>query len=207
MDDVPWLLRPIFLSAGWILGLAIYFYIVLIRRTCAIKVERDDSLEADADYIYCFWHEAVYPYFCSFPRSRYQIVINHPLWYMKPIHVALRLMGTTRLILGSAGYSGAAAAKELAEALRRGCSTSIAVDGPYGPAKRAKKGVVALALRGGVPLVPVRCEVEGGFRLGGWDRKIIPVPFRTRILVRMGAPIAVKWESVPECLLELERGL
>jgi hypothetical protein len=37
----------------------------------------------------------------------------HPSWYMKPINVCMRLVGIDRIILGSTGHGGRAAAEQL----------------------------------------------------------------------------------------------
>ncbi len=45
--------------------------------------------------------------------------MQHPSWYMKPVHVLLRLLGVERIILGSTGHSGREAAEHVVEYLRQ----------------------------------------------------------------------------------------
>jgi hypothetical protein len=56
--------------------------------------------------------------------------MQHPFWFMKPVHLFLRFIGIERIILGSTGHHGQEAADELVTCLRKGCSTVLLPDGP-----------------------------------------------------------------------------
>jgi lysophospholipid acyltransferase (LPLAT)-like uncharacterized protein len=107
---------------------------------------------------------------------------------MKPVHVALRLVGI-QLLLGSSGEEGREAARELVTRLRRGSSTAISPDGPHGPCRVLKKGVLHLSRDSGVPILPLHLSVNRAIRIG-WDRKAIPFPW-SRITVSYGPSITV----------------
>jgi len=65
------------------------------------------------------------------------------------------------------------------------------VDGPLGPYRKVKHGVVVLAKRTGRPIVPV--GVSSAWRITlkkRWDRYTIPLPF-TRSVITFGNPIYV----------------
>ncbi|MFW7267596.1 glycosyltransferase N-terminal domain-containing protein [Gluconacetobacter sp. Hr-1-5] len=84
---------------------------------------------------------------------------------------------------------GAAALRQLLALIRSGDPVVITPDGPRGPRRQVEQGAIGLARLSGAPIVPV-----GGWcahwRLGGWDRMMLPLPFgRGRIVC--GAPIAV----------------
>ena len=66
----------------------------------------------------------------------------------------------------------------------------MAPDGPAGPARVLKKGVLHVSAQAGVPIVPVRIRCSRSVTLRSWDRKIIPLPFAT-ISVHFSAPIRV----------------
>lgn len=76
------------------------------------------------------------------------------------------------------------------EARRRGEDIVIAPDGPRGPRRRAKEGVVQLARATGLPVVAVGLAAEPVRRLGSWDRLQLPRPF-ARAVVVLGAPVAL----------------
>ena len=115
--------------------------------------------------------------------------MQHPAAYMKPVHIALQLMGC-RVVLGSGGEEGREAAATLVRLLREGWSTVILPDGPSGPARALKKGLLHIALESQVPIVPVRFRVERALRWWSWDRKSIPLPF-SQINVVFDEPVIV----------------
>ncbi len=102
-----------------------------------------------------------------------------------------------RVLLGSGGEEGRKAANELVELLRRGWSTVISPDGPYGPQRVLKKGVLHIALQSGVPILPVRFIVPRTFALPSWDRKLLPLPFSI-VTVVFEEPITVRESNFEE---------
>ena len=102
----------------------------------------------------------------------------------------MRLCGIDRVVLGSTGHGGRAAAEQLVRELRDGRSTGIAPDGPGGPARVPKRGVFHIAAQTGLPIVPLRFTLSRAWHLPTWDRKRLPQPFST-IHVRFGEPIYV----------------
>jgi lysophospholipid acyltransferase (LPLAT)-like uncharacterized protein len=71
-----------------------------------------------------------------------------------------------------------------------GRSLAITPDGPRGPAGVVKPGLVYLASRAGVPVLPVAAACARAWRLHSWDRFTIPLPF-ARVVVGYGAPVTV----------------
>ena len=117
--------------------------------------------------------------------------MNHPIWYMRPVHVVLARNGVTKLALGSSGHDGQAALARLVGWLADGCATALAVDGPGGPARVVKRGALELAVRTGLPIVAIRFEYSRALRLPGWDRKWMPVP-GSHVAVVESAPLIVR---------------
>jgi hypothetical protein len=70
-------------------------------------------------------------------------------------------------------------------------------DGPRGPARRSKIGVVGLARLTGVPITPFVLSARPRLRLRSWDRTLLPMPF-ARVVCRFGEPIAVPRDADPE---------
>ena len=91
-----------------------------------------------------------------------------------------------------------------------GYDFGIAPDGPRGPRRLAKPGVVAAARIGGLPIVPVAFSAAPAWRLRSWDRTLVPRPFSRGLFV-YGRIVRVPRdasESAQEALrLELEREL
>lgn len=100
--------------------------------------------------------------------------------------------GTVR---GSTTRGGVRAALEMARLGRAGHLLAVTPDGPRGPRHRLQPGIVFVAQRSGLPIVPLAAGMRRGRRLDSWDRFEVPAPF-SRILVVAGDPIFVP-EEIP----------
>lgn len=198
VDSVPFLLRPFFLLYGWSFGVFLYLFSLFGHYTCRIRFEGTD-LKAHPHYILCIWHDGLVAFFTVFVKMDDQIWMNHPAWYMKPIHVLLKLTGLKHLCLGSSGNSGKEALGNVISYLKQGYSTSVAADGPAGPNHVLKPGALLMSRDTGVPVIPLRFVCSRSFRLGGWDRKVVPLPF-SEIIVKAGPPMIVTEENFDESL-------
>lgn len=190
VDTVPWYWKPPYWIYGYGLGVLLRLWILFVGLTS--RIERRGRTP-EGPVILALWHENWFVFFCTFLRLPTHVWINHPWWYMRHIHVALRMSGI-RLILGSTGNDGREAADRLVERLRAGASTAISPDGPYGPFRVLKKGVLHVALQSGLPIVPVRFRVTPDVRMRSGDRRVMPLPF-SKIIVEYGEPWRVTSEN------------
>lgn len=62
------------------------------------------------------------------------------------------------------------------------------MDGPRGPRRKPKPGIVKMAWATGALIVPVEIGLSRRIRVGSWDRHRIPLPF-TRMTVIVGEPL------------------
>jgi lysophospholipid acyltransferase (LPLAT)-like uncharacterized protein len=206
VDNIPFLLKPPFWLCASVLGFLLYALVLLLRVTCRIRFEGEESLRNHPS-ILCSWHENVPSSFVvshRFPQP--QALMNHPAWYMKPIHVLIWLVGVRRLVLGSTGHDGKEAATQLANYLKQGYSTIILPDGPCGPPKELKKGALHMAAQSNVPLVGVQFRVSKAYVLRSWDKKKFPYPF-SQITISYSQPIYVKPDNLEEKSRELAGAL
>ena len=97
-------------------------------------------------------------------------------------------------IRGSSSRGGKEAAQEMVAALQAGRRCAITPDGPRGPRRELKMGVVQLAKMTGSPVVPFGFAVERGWRLRSWDQFIVPKPFSKAVFV-YGEPILVSTQN------------
>ena len=111
-----------------------------------------------------------------------------------------------RLIPSSTGNGRREAAEEIVTYLESGFSTFITPDGPSGPARKLKKGVLHMALQSGVPIVPLRVTATRCLRNKSWDRIKQPLPFST-IHVAVGPPIDVTTSTFDESIEVLTHAL
>ncbi len=96
-----------------------------------------------------------------------------------------------RLVRGSSTRSGVSGLRRLVRALSGGGAAAVAPDGPRGPARVAKPGVVAAAQWAGAAIVPVAAAARPAWRLGSWDRFTVPMPF-ARVRVVFGEPLRIE---------------
>lgn len=87
-----------------------------------------------------------------------------------------RLMGI-RSVRGSSNRRGAEALVALARAMRSGAHAGVTPDGPKGPRREFKPGVIALARITKRPIALLGVHYHHAWRLRSWDRFALPVPF------------------------------
>jgi lysophospholipid acyltransferase (LPLAT)-like uncharacterized protein len=88
------------------------------------------------------------------------------------------------VVRGSSSRLGATAILQLTQVLSSGGDVVITPDGPRGPAYELGPGIIFLAQKSGAPVVPVNLEYSRCWRLGSWDRFIVPRPFaKVRVLI------------------------
>jgi hypothetical protein len=89
---------------------------------------------------------------------------------------------------GSSTRGGTAALRRAIRVLRAGGEVAIAADGPRGPYRTAKPGAVFAARHAGAVIVPVAAGASRAWRLGSWDRLMVPAPY-AHVRVVYGEPI------------------
>jgi integrase/recombinase XerD len=89
------------------------------------------------------------------------------------------------------------AANKIAYLVKKGWSTTISPDGPYGPPRILKKRVLHIALQSGVPIVPLTISSSRFIPLPSWDSKKLPLPFN-RIKVVVHEPIYIDRQDLSE---------
>ncbi len=204
VDNIPLYLKPFFLLYSYSLGIILFTLAALLHSLCRIEYEGRENLTGRSNFIFCHWHHSIFPDMVATLRwDRPHIWMNHPAWYMKPIHVWCRLTGVKKLILGSTGHGGQEAAAQLVQVLKEGFSTLVFPDGPAGPPKVLKKGILYMALQSGVPIVPMRIEPSRYFLFKKtWEGKRLPLPFST-IRIIYEKPILVTEGNFEEVLVKL----
>jgi lysophospholipid acyltransferase (LPLAT)-like uncharacterized protein len=70
-------------------------------------------------------------------------------------------------------------------------------DGPRGPRMRAKAGAVRLAMRTGLPIVPITFAASNQRLLASWDRFALALPGARGVLA-FGAPLELRRDGDPE---------
>ncbi len=92
------------------------------------------------------------------------------------------------------------------ELLKQGHTGGITVDGPRGPRRQSKKGIVLMAQQTGCPIVPIVAKANSYWQLNSWDQFKIPKPF-TRIHILYAAPIFIDQGEIEPQLAKLDHAM
>jgi lysophospholipid acyltransferase (LPLAT)-like uncharacterized protein len=138
-------------------------------------------------YIYAFWHEdCLVPPF-GFASARVHVVVSR--------HADGEMIGEVcrhlrvPVVRGSTTRGGVEAVRRILHN-RRLVHLALTPDGPRGPRRVLQAGVIYLAARTGIPIVPCGVGYGRAWRLGTWDRMAVPRPWSLVTCVS-GSPIAV----------------
>jgi lysophospholipid acyltransferase (LPLAT)-like uncharacterized protein len=138
-------------------------------------------------YLYAFWHENILIPAGYYGRSDvHALVSKHADGEL--ISQACRRLGF-RLVRGSSTRDYVEAVRAMMRVART-AHLAVTPDGPRGPRRRVQPGVVYLAARTGLPIVPMGFAYRWAWRLPSWDRFVLPCPGGEAVLVTM-APIHV----------------
>ncbi len=99
-----------------------------------------------------------------------------------------------KTVRGSSSNGGAKALVKMLQKIKNGCDAAFAIDGPRGPIYEAKPGVLFLAQKTKLPIIPVATAAEKFWQLKNWDEYTIPKPF-TKTAVKYGNPIYVSLDD------------
>lgn len=150
-------------------------------------------------FLYCIWHDAILGViFARQPRWMAGLVSLHADGSY--VADAMQACGI-RPIRGSSGRRGAGAVREMMQAVED-WHIAIATDGPRGPQRQVKDGIVYVASQTGRLILPVAITAKHAWRpRGRWTDMTIPLPF-TKAWFLIGTPIAVPADLRPAQLAE-----
>ncbi len=195
------------------MGALLFIVLLAFRITLTLKITGRKNLEKHSNHIFCLWHSYVpLALQSSIPSIRLtldrkpHVWMQHPCWYMKPVHILLRMMHVDELVLGSTAHSGREAAEKLVEHLQQGCSTVLNPDGPHGPAFILKKGVLHMSLQSQVPIIAVQFKASRFLEFDTWDHKKFAYPFST-IEMKMSKPIQITSDNFAQAETLITRAL
>lgn len=148
--------------------------------------------------VYAFWHSHNCCTYGLPNRDRVNVMISRSRDGNIIASVTERL--GIKVVHGSKGKKGATEATlKMIEELKKGNYGAITVDGPNGPAKVCKDGVVKIAKLAGVPIVPVYMYSSNPtcLKFPTWDSFRLPFTL-THLINIYGEPIYVDKNNTPE---------
>ena len=179
----PWLSRLARVAAARLLHL----WMATLRHERRQLADRALPRRGQPRAIYTTWHEyLLLPlYVCA--RSNTCFLLSRSS-DGQLLSAALRHFEITE-VSGSVAKGGIKALRGLIRAAKRQ-NLGLIPDGPRGPRRYVKPGLIYLAARTGLPIVPMGFAYDRPLRLKSWDRFALPRPF-SRAASVAGAPITV----------------
>jgi len=185
--------------------------ILLYGLTWKVRWSGEENLkqarEKSGNVIYAFWHSnllgLIYPH--RFKNAGVMVSKSFDGEWIARIVSRLGY----RVFRGSASRDGAPALLEMIKSRDSG-DLALTVDGPLGPARKVKAGVIILASNMGLPLMPITAVALKAWRLKSWDRLIIPRPFSSIEVIRgkhITVPGDIGKDEVDRLSMELEEAI
>lgn len=94
------------------------------------------------------------------------------------------------VIRGSSTRGGTKAMINMVREAGRGHFLAVTPDGPRGPRETVQSGIIFLARKTGLPILPIGLGYSNCWRLPSWDGFRIPKPF-SRVVLNFGEPISI----------------
>lgn len=138
----------------------------------------------DERHLFCLWHDGIIGFVFSRPAFRAAALVSQ---HGDGTYVAdaLEAIGVTP-IRGSSRRGGAVALRQMLDAAKE-YHIAIATDGPIGPRRELKDGIIYLASQTGRAIIPAAFAARRAWRpVGRWTDLTIPLPF-TRTYMCVGA--------------------
>ena len=182
-----------------------YLFMRTLHALLRVRHVRAHHLDESARYILAFWHECV----LLSLHSRWRVPTTAIISRSKDGEIVARVLQRygAETARGSSTRGGEVALREVLRDVRAGKNIAVTPDGPKGPRRVVKEGVVYIAQVSGLPIVPFYFTARRKKRLRSWDQQIFPMPFSKAIYV-YGQPIAVPRDgNVEEWRSRIERAM
>ena len=167
--------------------------LLLYRHTLHIKVCHRHYLwqarEQEKNVIFSFWHENMLLALLVHAGQKIHVLVSQH--FDGEIIASILYNFGMRTVRGSSTRGGSVAYQKMKERLEKpGFEIAFTPDGPTGPRRQVKFGVVRLASETGKPIIPFAVAAKKYRRLNSWDRMLIILPFSRCALV-YGKPFFV----------------
>jgi hypothetical protein len=134
------------------------------------------------------WHETFFPLALFHAGEEFSPIVSQSK-DGELITYVLKRLGFNP-VRGSSSRGGPKAKIELQKAIQKGKLTGITVDGPKGPRREIKPGIISIAKEEQVMIIPFSCAVKDYWEFNSWDKFKLPKPF-TKIQVSYGKGVTV----------------
>lgn len=183
-------------------GNVLYYILKFLFSTLKIKLINKGNIDINQAYIYCFWHNKLASPTMFFRNLKKKVALASPTKDGELISVPLEKLGYT-LVRGSSDKKSVSSTLSLLKYLKKGYSMGTPLDGPKGPRQKAKKGLLYLAQKSGVSLIPLGVAYKKKWIFEKtWDKFEMPKPF-SNICIFLGEEIKITRDENIDKLAEL----
>jgi lysophospholipid acyltransferase (LPLAT)-like uncharacterized protein len=153
------------------------------------------------------WHRHAVFFFFFFRKLKNRVIMVSRSYDGDITSAIARRLGYS-CVRGSSSKGGHNALQAMIDYMNQGrgekrfCGT--AVDGPRGPARVLKKGMLVAAKESDAYFIPMACSGTNVFTFPkSWDKTILPKPF-SKMVIAFGQPFKIPWD-ISEMDLEVLR--
>lgn len=188
-----------------------------LARTWRVQVRHQDRWESlvrdRTPFVFLLWHEMLLPLLWHHRQQGIAIVVSEARDGQYLAELARRL--GYRNLSGSSTRGGTRVLLQAVRAVAPGQPVAFTPDGPRGPRRQVKPGAALVAQRGRALILPIAATADRAWRLGSWDRFLVPKPGAS-VRIGYGIPYPVEpgergldlgVERAAAALADLEREL
>lgn len=140
-----------------------------------INKEAENLEKKSQNFIYAIWHNEqaflIYAY-------RHKKVCALVSMSADGEYIAKVLKNfSMKVVRGSTSKGSIKAVLKLIDSVKEGYHPVLTPDGPRGPRRTVQPGVLFLAQKTGLPILPVACALKRKMVFKSWDRFELPLPF------------------------------
>ncbi len=181
-------------------GLLLYFFSVLVYRTCRFYISGLDQVEivqqSGNPVIVTSWHGMTMMLIGSLRKkmdiTSFAVIIpgDHR---GDALEVFVRKLNVDPTPLNLEGDTTLGMSRKLIGLMRKissGKNFLIHPDGPAGPAYIVKPGLSYIAKKTGAAIIPIGCYCRHAYHVPRWDRYTLPLPF-SKIHIQVGEPYTI----------------
>jgi len=190
----------------------IYIFLKVYTGTLELKVENADAVldhvKRGGRFIMASWHQRFFGGFFlpKALRMRPCIMISRSRDGDFIADVVRRI--GWEIVRGSGSRGGKEALREMVAGVLETKIGGHIVDGPTGPPRIVKAGIIALAQKTGAAITPTCVSYENPWIFNSWDRFMIPKPF-SGVLLRFGplqhVPAEMNDQEFEDCRIGVEQ--
>ena len=168
--------------------LKLLFRTTRIELICELPELNVYEYDGPKRFLYCVWHDLMaFPIFAGKHTHTSALVSRHQDGSF--LAESMRLVGISA-VRGSTKRGGSQAVRQMMS-VAENKHIVITPDGPRGPRRKIKNGIVFLASHSGRPIVPMASSCHRFWRIrGSWTDLLLPQPF-TKVYLLAGTPIHV----------------